>query len=91
MPRSAAALPRLTTLRAPTLVVVGDRDAPDIRAIADTLLLRLPNARRVVFPGAGHFPSLEQSARFTRELLAFPAAPWWCRMRVGRWLTGRCG
>lgn len=59
------ALHRTALLRAPTLLVVGTRDVPDIQAIADTLSAYVPGLRRATFEGAGHMVNLEQPQRFT--------------------------
>jgi pimeloyl-ACP methyl ester carboxylesterase len=50
----------LGSVRMPTLVVVGERDKPDFRAIAERLAEELPNAELVVIEGAGHLPSMER-------------------------------
>lgn len=65
------ALGRTGQLRAPTLLVVGTRDIPDILAIADTLAATVPNLRRVSFEGAGHMVNMEQPQRFTAVVRAF--------------------
>jgi 3-oxoadipate enol-lactonase len=65
------ALGRLTSIRAPMLVVLGSLDTRDIRAIGDTLLLRVPTARRVIIADAGHVPNMEKPEEFNRAVLAF--------------------
>jgi len=55
---------RLGEIRAPTLVVNGDRDLPDLLAIGAELERGLPNARRVVLPGVDHFVPLREPERF---------------------------
>ena len=62
---------RLDQIKAPTLLVVGDRDTPTIHAVVDTLARRLANPTTVVIPGAGHLANLENPARFDAEVLAF--------------------
>lgn len=62
---------RVHELRVPTLLLVGARDVPDIQAIAAHLALQIPGARRIDFPGAGHFLNLERPAEFERALLEF--------------------
>ena len=59
------ALHRTAMLRAPTLLVVGTRDVPDIQAIADTLSAHVRGLRREAFEGAGHLVNMEQPQRFT--------------------------
>jgi 3-oxoadipate enol-lactonase len=69
------AIARLGELRAPTLVVVGTREHPDILRIVDTLGARVPHARRVVLDGAGHMLNLERPREFERAVLDFLASP----------------
>jgi pimeloyl-ACP methyl ester carboxylesterase len=70
-PAREPAIGRLGEIKAPTLVLAGDRDQPDILAIADLLVKNIPNARLTVIPGAAHMLNLEQPERFNSELLAF--------------------
>jgi pimeloyl-ACP methyl ester carboxylesterase len=56
--------PRLSEIRAPTLVLVGELDLPDFQAIAKQIEHSLPRVQRVVVPGVGHQPNLEDPARF---------------------------
>lgn len=69
------AIGRLGAITVPTLIVVGSRDVPDIRYIADTLHAKLPRSRLVVFEGADHLPNMEQPIRFERLVLDFLAEP----------------
>jgi 3-oxoadipate enol-lactonase len=50
----------LAAVRMPVLVVVGEHDKPDFRAISKRLARELPDARLEVIPGAGHLPSVER-------------------------------
>ena len=68
---SPPALHRTGLVRAPTLLIVGTRDTPDIMGIADTLTASVPGIRRVTFEGAGHMVNMEQPDRFTDLVLAF--------------------
>ena len=65
------ALGRLGRIRSPTLIIIGGRDAPPVRAIAEILLHQIPGARQVRFPAAGHLPNLEQPRVFTWLLVSF--------------------
>lgn len=60
----------LETMDVPALVLVGEHDAAFLRA-AEVLAAKLPRARRVVVPGAGHIVNLDEPERFDRELLDF--------------------
>ena len=62
---------RLAAISAPTLVVVGSEDVPDIHEIANLLADGIPGAQRVVIDGAGHLPSLERPEELNRLLLEF--------------------
>ncbi len=57
-------LDALVALDAPALLAVGEHDMPDFHVAAEELVEALPNARRVVIPGAGHLAPLEQPEAF---------------------------
>jgi 3-oxoadipate enol-lactonase len=68
----APALPRLGEITAPTLIVVGEQDIPDVHAHSGALQAGVPGATRVVLTGSGHLPHLEAAEAFTglvREFL----------------------
>jgi 3-oxoadipate enol-lactonase len=60
---------RLEEVRAPTLVVVGDRDLAAQREQAGVLGERIPGARMVIIPGGGHMLNLTSVERF-RQLVS---------------------
>ncbi|MEX1158808.1 MAG: alpha/beta fold hydrolase [Thermomicrobiales bacterium] len=62
---------QLGRIAAPTLVVAGERDIPDMLRIADTLALRIAGARKVVLPGLGHLPNMEDAEAFNDVVLEF--------------------
>lgn len=64
---------RLAEIRVPTLVVVGDRDVPDMQKVADQLAAEVKGSRKVVIAGAGHIVNLERPAEFDRAVLGFLA------------------
>lgn len=62
----------LSAVSPPTLVIVGDGDKADFRAISERLARELPEAQLAVVEGAAHLPALErpeQTARLVREFL----------------------
>jgi 3-oxoadipate enol-lactonase len=61
----------LSELRMPVLVIVGERDTEDIRAIAQRIASEAPDARLEVIADASHHPSLERPEAFNRLLLEF--------------------
>jgi 3-oxoadipate enol-lactonase len=52
----------LGAIRARTLVVVGEHDKADFKAIAARLAEEIPDAQLVTMPGATHLPALERPA-----------------------------
>lgn len=62
---------RLSTLRVPTLVILGDHEMPFIAAAADTFAHRIPNVKKVVIPNAGHGAHFAQPTTFNGALLDF--------------------
>jgi pimeloyl-ACP methyl ester carboxylesterase len=64
--------PHLGDVTAPTLVVVGDRDIPEMLAIAETLAERIPDAEGpVVIEGADHLVPTRRPAEFDSAMLEF--------------------
>ncbi len=62
---------RLSEIDAPTLVLVGEEDMPDIHEIAGRLERELPDARRASIADAAHVPSLERPREFDELVLPF--------------------
>lgn len=62
---------RLPTLKIPALVIVGERDLPDFRAIAVLLGEYVPGAEQIVLPGVGHLSNMEAPAVFNAAVLDF--------------------
>lgn len=69
------AIERLAEIRAPTLVVTGAEDVPDIEAIAELLTGGISGARKATIAGAAHLPNMEQAAAFNRIVLDFLGDP----------------
>lgn len=69
--RPKPALPRLHEIQAPTLILVGDADIPDVHAHAGAIEAGIANSRRVVVEGAGHIMYLEKPAAFSRIVIGF--------------------
>ena len=67
---------RLSSIRSPTLYLLGDRDAPGMRFIANRATAAIPGAVLKMIPGADHLINLSRPAQFdsaVREFLAQPA------------------
>lgn len=63
-----APAPDLAAIDVPTVVGYGDRDVADFEAIARRYAARIPGARLVAFPGAGHLIPVEQPAEVLAAL-----------------------
>lgn len=61
----------LNTIRAPTLIVWGDRDAILSRSDQEALAAAIAGSRLVVYDGAGHSPHWEEPDRFASDLASF--------------------
>lgn len=69
----APATARLGDVTAPTLVALGELDAEDAREMASTLEACIPDAWKVVIPGAGRMVNLDDPKRFNEIVMAFLA------------------
>jgi non-heme chloroperoxidase len=61
----------LDKIKAPTLIVWGDRDAILNRSDQEALAAAIPGSRLVVYAGAGHSPHWEEPDRFAFDLASF--------------------
>jgi pimeloyl-ACP methyl ester carboxylesterase len=66
----SAIIDSLPGIRVPTLVIVGDRDTPFL-APCEYMAKKIPGARLVTIPDAGHASNIDQPAAFNRALLEF--------------------
>lgn len=64
----------LESLAIPTLVVIGENDKPDFRAIAHHLAEHIPNSELAVVPEAGHLVGVDQPDALNHLLLSFLSA-----------------
>ena len=62
---------RLSKIRAPALVLVGEEDEATPPAMARELAAGLPDARFVTLPDCAHVPQLQAPEMFASEVLAF--------------------
>jgi pimeloyl-ACP methyl ester carboxylesterase len=65
------AVARLGEIDAPTLLINGALDLPDILAIGDQIKARLPGCQRVMIQDCAHLPNLEYPDVFNMHALAF--------------------
>lgn len=66
---------RLAEIQAPTLLVVGALDHPEILRAASVMETAISNAQRTVVQHAGHFPNVEAATEFNRLVLNFLGYP----------------
>ena len=71
LPLTPPAIGRLKDIHAPTLLVAGEMDQPEILRIVDRLAGEVEGARTVVIPGAAHMVNMEQPARFNAIVSEF--------------------
>ena len=62
---------RLSEVKAPTLILVGDEDVPDMQAIAQRLEREIPGSRRETIANTAHVPSMERPREFDELVLPF--------------------
>jgi pimeloyl-ACP methyl ester carboxylesterase len=62
---------RLGEIKAPTLVLTGEEDQPDMQVIADRLAREIPGARRETIANTAHAPSMEKPGEFDELVLGF--------------------
>lgn len=84
---------RLKEVQCPVLVLVGERDSPNFRAMAQTYQQPLPHARLLEMAGVGHMGPMEDPERLNQLLFDFletdepgalclPSSP---RLTFGTW------
>jgi pimeloyl-ACP methyl ester carboxylesterase len=66
---------RLDEVQAPTLIVVGGRDAPVMASIGTKLAAGIQGSELVVIPEADHLPNMRDPARFNQLVLEFLGRP----------------
>jgi 3-oxoadipate enol-lactonase len=70
-PLDPPAVEQLSSIVAPTLIVVGERDLPDFHAIGELLNREIAGSRKVVIKGVGHMSNMEDPVTFNRVLSDF--------------------
>jgi pimeloyl-ACP methyl ester carboxylesterase len=62
---------RLSEIAAPTLVINGLNDVPEIQQVSDILTKEIPGARRIDLAGTGHLPPVERPGEVTEAIMQF--------------------
>jgi pimeloyl-ACP methyl ester carboxylesterase len=68
--RDAAVISSLPEVKVPAIVIVGANDTPFLAA-SDYMAAKIPGAKKVVIPDAGHAANIDQPAAFNEALLGF--------------------
>jgi pimeloyl-ACP methyl ester carboxylesterase len=71
LPLEPPALGRLSSIRVPTLFVLGDLDNPSILEISSLVLKGIPGSRKVLIKGAGHMVNMEKPEEFNEVVGEF--------------------
>jgi len=70
-PLAPAAVNRLTDIRVPTLVVIGDLDNPNMVKASDLLQTSIADTQKVVISDTAHLPNMEKPEEFNSVVLGF--------------------
>lgn len=62
---------RLDRLKTPTLILIGDRDVPYFRLLAQAMAYGIGQATTVIVPGCDHVANMEAPDVFNRALMSF--------------------
>ena len=68
--KNARVINSLPDIKAPTLVLAGAKDKPFL-AGTDYMAKKIPNARKVIIPDAGHAANIHQPAAFNQAMEEF--------------------
>jgi pimeloyl-ACP methyl ester carboxylesterase len=70
-PRTNISCEQLGQVRAPTLIVKGDRSIPMFQLFSDAVAGCMPGSQVAVIPNSGHGMSQQNPAAFNKALLEF--------------------
>jgi pimeloyl-ACP methyl ester carboxylesterase len=68
--RDASVMESLPTIKVPALVIVGADDTPFLAA-SDYMAAKIPGAKKVIIPAAGHAVNIDQPQAFVEAVLPF--------------------
>jgi tetratricopeptide (TPR) repeat protein len=71
LPPQRPALPNLSEIKVPTLVVVGEYDIPDVHAHAGAIAVGISGAQRVILSDCGHLVPLEKPEALAEAITTF--------------------
>ena len=62
---------RLSEIKSPTLIIVGDKDASNILSIADTLNSKIGGSQKQIMRNVSHHLNMEKPKEFNRIVIVF--------------------
>jgi len=62
---------RLSQIRTPTLLIIGDRDVPAQILMVDNIHSHIPGSKKVLIPGADHIVNMSKPGEFNKTVLEF--------------------
>ncbi len=62
---------RLSQIRVPALLIIGDRDVPPQILMVDNIHSHIPGSKKVLIQGADHIVNMSKSDEFNRTVLEF--------------------
>jgi pimeloyl-ACP methyl ester carboxylesterase len=65
------AVKRLHEIKAPTLIIAGELDHPEIMRAAGVMSEGIPWAEQLIIPGTAHLPNMEKPAEFNQVIREF--------------------
>ena len=71
IPAERPALKHLSEIKAPTLILVGEYDMPDIQANGGVIEVGIPNAKRDIIYNSGHLIPFDQPEAFNAAVFKF--------------------
>jgi 2-hydroxy-6-oxonona-2,4-dienedioate hydrolase len=70
-PLDPPAAQRLSEIGAPTLILAGGLDDPEILRAAEVMATAIHGAKKVIIPNCAHLPNMERPAEFNQAVLGF--------------------
>lgn len=70
-PLDPPAVQKLDQIQAPTLIVAGELDHPEILRAAEVMASIIPGAQKAIIPECAHLPNMEKPAEFNKTVLDF--------------------
>src|SRR5207253_9454012 len=62
---------RLSNIRVPTLLIIGDRDVPAQILMVDNIHTHIPGSKKVLIQGGDHIVNISKPDEFNRTVLEF--------------------